>query len=81
MPPLREGTLLYMPSVVQPGISAAEAEKALRGQDKLLMTFPEVERVFGKAGRANTSTKPAPLTMMEMTIMLKPESRWREKPR
>jgi heavy metal efflux pump (cobalt-zinc-cadmium) len=81
MPPLREGTLLYMPSVVQPGISAAEAEKALQVQDKLLMTFPEVERVFGKAGRANTATDPAPLTMMETTIMLKPESQWREQPR
>ena len=81
IPPLREGTLLYMPSVVQPGMSVAEAEKALQVQDKLLMTFPEVERVFGKAGRANTSTDPAPLTMMETTIMLKPESQWRAKPR
>ncbi len=81
MPPLREGTILYMPSAVQPGMSVAEAQKALQVQDKILMTFPEVERVFGKAGRANTSTDPAPFTMMETTIILKPEQQWREKPR
>jgi Cu(I)/Ag(I) efflux system membrane protein CusA/SilA len=81
MPPLREGTLLYMPSAVEPGMSVAEAQKALQVQDKILMTFPEVERVFGKAGRANTSTDPAPFTMMETTVLLKPEPRWREKPR
>ena len=81
MPPLREGSLLYMPSAVQPGMSVAEAQKALQIQDKLLMTFPEVDRVFGKAGRAETSTDPAPFTMMETTILLKPESEWREKPR
>ncbi len=81
MPPLREGTLLYMPSAVQPGMSVAEAQKALQLQDKLLMTFPEVARVFGKAGRANTSTDPAPLSMMETTVLLKPESEWRAKPR
>jgi len=81
MPPLREGSLLYMPSAVQPGMSIAEAQKALQVQDKILMTFPEVDRVFGKAGRADTSTDPAPLTMMETTILLKPESQWREKPR
>ena len=81
MPPLREGSLLYMPSAVQPGMSVAEAEKALQVQDKILMSFPEVERVFGKAGRAGTSTDPAPFTMMETTILLKPESQWREKPR
>jgi Cu(I)/Ag(I) efflux system membrane protein CusA/SilA len=81
MPPLREGTILYMPSAVEPGMSVAEAQKALQIQDKLLKTFPEVERVFGKAGRANTSTDPAPFTMMETTIILKPESEWREKPR
>jgi len=80
MPPLREGTILYMPSAVEPGMSVAEAQKALQVQDKLLMTFPEVERVFGKAGRANTSTDPAPFTMMETTILLKPELEWREKP-
>ncbi len=73
MPPLREGTILYMPSAVEPGMSVAEAQKALQVQDKILMTFPEVERVFGKAGRANTSTDPAPFTMMETTIT--PEAR------
>ncbi|MFO0585287.1 MAG: CusA/CzcA family heavy metal efflux RND transporter [Anaeromyxobacter sp.] len=81
MPPLKEGTILYMPSAVEPGMSVAEAEKALQVQDRLLHTFPEVERVFGKAGRANTSTDPAPFTMMETTILLKPESEWREVPR
>ena len=81
MPPLREGTLLYMPSAVEPGMSVAEAQKALQVQDKLLMTFPEVDRVFGKAGRANTSTDPAPFSMMETTVLLKPELQWREKPR
>lgn len=81
MPPLREGTLLYMPSAVEPGMSVAEAQKALQVQDKILMGFPEVKRVFGKAGRANSSTDPAPFTMMETTIMLKPELEWREKPR
>jgi Cu(I)/Ag(I) efflux system membrane protein CusA/SilA len=77
MPPLREGTILYMPSAVEPGMSVAEAQKALQVQDKLLRTFPEVERVFGKAGRANTSTDPAPFTMMETTIVLKPPEEWR----
>jgi Cu(I)/Ag(I) efflux system membrane protein CusA/SilA len=81
MPPLREGTMLYMPSAVEPGMSVAEAQKALQLQDKILMSFPEVERVFGKAGRANTPTDPAPLTMMETTVLLRPESSWRQKPR
>jgi copper/silver efflux system protein len=81
MPPLREGTILYMPSAVEPGMSVSEAQKALQIQDKILRTFPEVERVFGKAGRANTSTDPAPFTMMETTIILKPDSEWREQPR
>ena len=81
MPPLDEGTILYMPSAVQPGMSVAEAQAALQLQSKLLRTFPEVERVFGKAGRATTSTDPAPLSMMETTVMLKPRSAWREKPR
>jgi copper/silver efflux system protein len=81
MPPLREGTILYMPSAVEPGMSVAEAQQALQIQDKILKTFPEVERVFGKAGRANSSTDPAPFTMMETTIILKPESEWRETPR
>ena len=62
-------------------MSVAEAQRALQIQDKILMTFPEVERVFGKAGRANTSTDPAPFTMMETTVVLKPESEWQAKPR
>ncbi len=81
MPPLREGTILYMPSAVEPGMSVAEAQNALQVQDKILRTFPEVDRVFGKAGRANTPTDPAPFTMMETTITLKPEREWRERPR
>jgi Cu(I)/Ag(I) efflux system membrane protein CusA/SilA len=81
MPPLDEGTILYMPSAVEPGMSVAEAQAALQLQDKILRTFPEVERVFGKAGRANTSTDPAPFSMMETTVVLKPEREWREKPR
>ncbi|MFL5415774.1 MAG: efflux RND transporter permease subunit, partial [Myxococcales bacterium] len=81
MPPLDEGTILYMPSAVEPGMSVAEAQRALQLQDKILRTFPEVERVFGKAGCANTSTDPAPFTMMETTVVLKPESAWRERPR
>ena len=81
MPPLNEGTILYMPSAVQPGMSVAEAQSALQLQDKILRTFPEVASVFGKAGRANTSTDPAPFGMMETTIVLKPELEWREKPR
>lgn len=81
MPPLREGTILFMPSAVEPGMSVAEAQKALQLQDKILMRFPEVLRVFGKAGRANTSTDPAPFTMMETTVLLRPETEWRETPR
>jgi Cu(I)/Ag(I) efflux system membrane protein CusA/SilA len=81
MPPLREGTILFMPSAVEPGMSVAEAQKALQLQDKILMTFPEVKGVFGKAGRANSSTDPAPLSMMETTVLLKPEHEWRERPR
>jgi Cu(I)/Ag(I) efflux system membrane protein CusA/SilA len=80
MPPLDEGTILYMPSAVQPGMSVAEAQNALQIQDKILRTFPEVQRVFGKAGRANTSTDPAPFSMMETTVLLKPHAQWRAKP-
>ncbi len=76
MPPLDEGSLLYMPTTL-PGISVTETQKLLQTQDKVLMTFPEVERVFGKAGRAETSTDPAPFSMMETTILLKPPSEWR----
>ncbi len=80
MPPLNEGSILYMPTTL-PGISVTEAEKLLQTMDKVIKTVPEVERVFGKAGRAETSTDPAPFSMMETTIVLKPESEWRKVPR
>ncbi len=80
MPPLNEGTLLYMPSTL-PGLSQTEAQRILQIQDRLIRTVPEVDRVFGKAGRADTATDPAPFSMMETVIMLKPESQWREKER
>jgi Cu(I)/Ag(I) efflux system membrane protein CusA/SilA len=76
MPPLDEGTLLYMPSTL-PGISVTEAQRLLQLQDRIIKRFPEVERVLGKAGRAETSTDPAPLSMMETTIVLKPRDQWR----
>jgi copper/silver efflux system protein len=78
MPPLDEGTLLYMPSTL-PGMSVAEATRVLQTQDKIIRSFPEVERVFGKAGRAESATDPAPYSMMETTIMLKPEDQWPKK--
>jgi Cu(I)/Ag(I) efflux system membrane protein CusA/SilA len=77
MPPLNEGTILYMPTAV-PGISITEAAKILQIQDKMLMEFPEVERVFGKIGRAKTSTDPAPLSMVETVVTLKPKEQWRK---
>ncbi|MGZ7042912.1 MAG: efflux RND transporter permease subunit, partial [Thermoanaerobaculia bacterium] len=80
MPPLNEGVLVYMPTTL-PGISITQASDLLQKQDAILKQVPEVERVFGKAGRADTSTDPAPLSMMETTIVLKPESQWRPKPR
>jgi copper/silver efflux system protein len=80
MPPLYEGSLLYMPTTL-PGISATEAQKLLQVQDKVLKSFPEVDLVFGKAGRADTATDPAPLSMMETVINLKPESEWTKAPR
>jgi len=76
MPPLHEGTILYMPTTL-PGISIARARELLRIQDQILMSFPEVEHAWGKAGRANTATDPAGLDMIETTITLKPESEWR----
>ena len=76
MPPLDEGALLYMPTTL-PGLSIAEAERLLQVQDRLIKSFPEVDRVFGKAGRAETSTDPAPLSMFETIILLKPRSQWR----
>jgi Cu(I)/Ag(I) efflux system membrane protein CusA/SilA len=78
MPPLNEGTILYMPTTL-PGISIAQAQAILQVQDEIIRSFPEVERVFGKAGRAETATDPAPLSMFETTIMLKPASTWRYK--
>jgi len=78
MPPLNEGVILYMPSTL-PGISVTEAQQLLQVQDRILRQFPEVERVLGKAGRAETSTDPAPFSMMETTVVLKPESEWRHK--
>ncbi|MGE3680187.1 MAG: efflux RND transporter permease subunit [Bdellovibrionales bacterium] len=77
MPTLHEGSLLYMPTAL-PGISVSEAQKVLTLQDKILKTFPEVDTVFGKAGRAETSTDTAPLSMVETTITLKPKSEWRK---
>jgi copper/silver efflux system protein len=77
MPPLNEGSILYMPTTF-PGISVTEASELLSLQDKIIKSFPEVESVFGKAGRAETSTDPAPFSMMETTIVLKPQNKWRK---
>lgn len=77
MPELEEGDLLYMPTAL-PGISASKAAEVLQQTDRLIKTVPEVKRVFGKVGRAETATDPAPLTMLETTIMLKPREEWRE---
>jgi copper/silver efflux system protein len=77
MPPLDEGTLLYMPSTL-PGISVTEAQRLLQIQDRIIARFPEVVRVLGKAGRADTSTDPAPFSMMETVIVLKPHDEWRQ---
>jgi len=76
MPPLNEGSLLYMP-ITSPGISVTEAGKALQIQDRLIHQFPEVKSVFGKIGKAETATDPAPMSMVETTIVLKPEDEWR----
>lgn len=77
MPTLHEGSLLYMPTAL-PGISVSEAQRVLTKQDKILKSFPEVDTVFGKAGRAETSTDTAPLSMVETTIVLKDKSEWRK---
>lgn len=76
MPPLNEGTLLYMPSLL-PGLSIGKAQQLLQQTDRLIKTVPEVATVFGKAGKADTATDPAPLSMFESTITFKPESEWR----
>lgn len=80
MPTLHEGSLLYMPTAL-PGLSVSEAQKLLIVQDQILKSFPEVETVFGKAGRAETSTDTAPLSMIETTITLKPKNEWRKNDR
>jgi Cu(I)/Ag(I) efflux system membrane protein CusA/SilA len=80
MPTLHEGSLLYMPTAL-PGISVSEAQRVLSLQDKIIKSFPEVDTVFGKAGRAETSTDTAPLSMFETTIALKPMSEWRKNKR
>jgi Cu(I)/Ag(I) efflux system membrane protein CusA/SilA len=76
MPPLDEGDLLYMPTTL-PGISITKARELLQQTDRMIMTVPEVARVFGKVGRAETATDPAPLSMIETTIQLKPRDQWR----
>jgi len=76
MPTLNEGTLLYMPSSL-PGMSITKAAELMQTQDKIIKSFPEVESVFGKAGRANTATDPAPTEMFETVINLKPQTEWR----
>jgi len=77
MPEMEEGSILYMPTTL-PGLPAREGGWILQQMDRKLQEFPEVERVFGKLGRADTSTDPAPMTMVETTVLLKPESEWRE---
>ncbi|MGZ8262174.1 MAG: efflux RND transporter permease subunit, partial [Methylotenera sp.] len=76
MPTLNEGTLLYMPATL-PGLSVTKAAEIMQTQNKIIKSFPEVASVFGKAGRANTATDPAPMEMFETVINLKPESKWR----
>ena len=77
MPPLDEGSLLFMP-VTLPSASITEVNRILRVQDAAIRTVPEVETVLGKAGRGETSTDPAPLSMIESIILLKPKSQWRK---
>ena len=76
MPPLNEGDILYMPTTM-PGVSITKAKEILQQTDKILRSFPEVVRVFGKVGRAETATDPAPLSMIETIVMLKPREQWR----
>lgn len=78
MPTLHEGSLLYMPTAL-PGLSVTEAKRILESQDRIIKSFPEVDTVFGKSGRADTSTDTAPLSMVETTIQLKPKSEWRKR--
>src|SRR5947207_2911264 len=76
MPPLNEGDVLYMPTAL-PGISTGKVSALLQQTDRLIKTIPEVQSVFGKAGRAETATDPAPLGMLETTIQFKPREQWR----
>jgi Cu(I)/Ag(I) efflux system membrane protein CusA/SilA len=76
LPPLDEGDLLYMPSAL-PGCRRSKAAELLQLTNRMIKTVPEVERVFGKAGRAETATDPAPLEMFETTVKLKPRDQWR----
>jgi Cu(I)/Ag(I) efflux system membrane protein CusA/SilA len=76
MPPLFEGDLLYMPTVL-PGISVTKAKELLQQTDRMILTVPEVEQVFGKSGRAETATDPAGFDMFETVIRLKDRSQWR----
>jgi Cu(I)/Ag(I) efflux system membrane protein CusA/SilA len=80
MPPLDEGVLLYMPTTM-PGISVTESGRLMQVMDKTLKSYPEVERVFGKAGRAETATDPAPYSMLETVVVLKPQAEWPKAPR
>ena len=75
MPPLDEGDILYMPTTF-PGISITKARELLHQTDKIIVSFPEVESVFGKVGRAQTATDPAPLSMIETIARLKPRDEW-----
>ncbi len=80
MPPLNEGVILYMPTTL-PGLSVTEAQRLMETQDRILKSFPEVVSVWGKAGRVDSSTDPAPFSMMETTVVLKPIEQWRPKQR
>ena len=75
MPQLNEGTILYMPTTF-PGISVSEAQRLLQTQDQILKRFSEVQTVFGKSGRIESSTDPAPFSMMETAVVLKPQNQW-----
>ena len=78
MPPLNEGDLLYMP-ITFPNISIEEAKRQLQYQDRILRSFPEVRTVFGKVGRVDSATDPAPITMVETTVQLRPAKEWRKR--
>jgi Cu(I)/Ag(I) efflux system membrane protein CusA/SilA len=80
MPPLNEGVILYMPTTL-PGLSVTEAQRLMQIEDRILKSFPEAVSVWGKAGRADTSTDPAPFSMMETTVVLRPKEEWRSKER